>query len=112
MAIKCPRGHWYEPESSGEAGRCPICATQTQSDSSVSDDDVLAIMNMNSPVDSAGGAPGGVSHGDDAAKEIVSNKTITRRRKICPECSQEASYSFEYCPRCGAPLKLVTTELH
>ncbi len=44
MAVKCPKGHWYEPDASG--GRCPQCATQTQSETSISDDDVLAIINL------------------------------------------------------------------
>jgi uncharacterized OB-fold protein len=105
MAMKCPKGHWYEPDASG--GRCPQCATQTQTETSVSDDDVLAIINL--PIEAGEAA----SHSDqhDGAHKSGSGSAIQRRKKICPECSHEASYSFVYCPRCGAPLKLVSTQL-
>jgi uncharacterized OB-fold protein len=103
MAVKCAKGHWYEPDTSG--GRCPQCATQTQQDTSISDDDVLAIINL--PIEEP------TSHPDqqDSAHKSGSGSAILRRKKICPECSHEASYSFVYCPRCGAPLKLATVEL-
>jgi Zn finger protein HypA/HybF involved in hydrogenase expression len=104
MATKCPKGHWYEPETSG--GRCPQCATQTQSETSISDDDVLAIINL--PIE--GGETSHTEHQEGPAKS-GSGSAILRRKKICPECSHEASYSFVYCPRCGAPLKLVSTKL-
>ncbi len=103
MALKCPRGHWYEPDPSNAGGGCPRCAIQTQSETTVSDDDVLAIMSLaddpphhESPPDSSKGSGSG----------------IMRRKKICPECSHETSFSFVYCPRCGAPLKLATVEFH
>jgi uncharacterized OB-fold protein len=103
MAVKCPKGHWYEPENSG--GRCPQCAAQTQNETSISDDDVLAIINL--PIDEP--AP----HKDqkDAPPKTGSGSAILHRKKICPDCSHEASYSFVYCPRCGAPLKLISTKL-
>jgi len=106
MTVKCPRGHWYDPDAPDGTGRCPQCAIQTQKDTAVSEDDVLAIINL--PTD----APGAAHHADDAEKSVASNSGITRRKKVCPECAHEASYSFVYCPRCGAPLKLVSVELH
>jgi hypothetical protein len=106
MAVKCSRGHWYEPDAPNGTGRCPQCAGQTQTDTAVSDDDVLAIMNL--PVE----ASCVVHRADELEKGVVSSSAITRRKKICPECSHEASYSFVYCPRCGAPLKLISVELH
>ena len=106
MAVKCSRGHWYDPDDPDGMGRCPQCAIQTQTDTSVSDDDVLAIMNLPAEASCA------VHHADDLENGIASNSTITRRKKVCPECSHEASFSFVYCPRCGAPLKLVSVELH
>ena len=42
---------------------------------------------------------------------VSSGSGIMRRKKICPECSHEASFSFVYCPRCGAPLKLASVEM-
>ncbi len=104
MAVKCPKGHWYNPEQTG--GGCPKCASQTQAGSSISDDDVLAI--MSSPQ-----VGGGVVTEDDekAEKKDSSGSAIMRRKKICPECSHEASFSFVYCPRCGAPLKLASVKL-
>jgi hypothetical protein len=104
MAVKCPKGHWYEPETSGS--RCPQCAAQTQSETSISDDDVLAIINL--PIEPGEGSHSGQQEG---AHKSGSGSAILRRKKICPECSHEASYSFVYCPRCGAPLKLVSTKL-
>ena len=105
MAVKCSRGHWYDPDALGGMGRCPQCAIQTQNDTAVSDDDILAIMNL--PADAACAA----HHADGVEKSVASNAAITRRKKVCPECSHEASYSFVYCPRCGAPLKLISVEL-
>jgi hypothetical protein len=103
MVVKCPKGHWFETELSG--GRCPQCATQTREGSAVSDDDVMAI--MSEPED----PPPAQSPADEVAK-AASGSGIMRRKKICPECSHEASFSFVYCPRCGAPLKLASVELH
>jgi len=106
MAIKCPQGHWYEPESSGGAeGRCPLCATQTQNQCAVSDDDVLAIIDMPDDASRTAKPP------DAESAKPGSSSAIMRRKKVCPECSHEASFSFVYCPRCGAPLKLATVVL-
>jgi hypothetical protein len=102
MTKKCPKGHWYDPDARGALGRCPQCAVQTQNDTSVSDDDVLAIMNM--PDEPA-------KPSDDDSAKSMSGSAIMRRKKICPECSNEVSYSFDHCPRCGAPLKTATVEL-
>ncbi len=77
MAVKCPKGHWYEPENSG--GRCPQCATQTQSETSISDDDVLAIINL--PIE----AP--ASHPEESAHKSGSGSAILHRKKICPDCA-------------------------
>jgi hypothetical protein len=104
MARKCPKGHWYDPDAPGASGRCPQCATQTQRDTSVSDDDVLAIMNMPDE-------PAAMPPADEGSSKITAGSSILRRKKICPECSNEVSYSFDYCPRCGAPLKTATVEL-
>jgi uncharacterized OB-fold protein len=106
MVVKCPKGHWYEPDASGGTGRCPQCATQTQNETSVSDDDVLAIMSEPEAPPAAKPAAEG-----PAGQPVSSGSGIMRKKKICPECSHEASYSFVYCPRCGAPLKLASVEL-
>ena len=103
MAAKCPKGHWYDPDASG--GRCPQCATQTQNETSISDDDVLAIINL--PIEEPPSHP---QQHEDTHKS-GSGSAIYRKKKVCPECAHEASYSFVYCPRCGAPLKLVSTKL-
>jgi hypothetical protein len=103
MAKKCPNGHWYDPDAPGALGRCPQCATQTQHDTSVSDDDVLAIMSMPDE-------PGKTAATGAESAKSTSGSGIMRRKKVCPECSHEASYSFDYCPRCGAHLKLVAVE--
>jgi hypothetical protein len=103
MFQKCSRGHWFETDGNTH---CPQCAVLTQKDTSVTDDDVLAIIEM--PTDAEHPA----HHSDNVEKPMGSNSAISRRKKICPECSHEASYSFVYCPRCGAPLKLVSVELH
>jgi hypothetical protein len=101
MPIKCPKGHWYDPDASGGTGRCPQCATQTQNQTSVSDDDVLAIMSEE---------PERAASPQEEVAKAASSSGIMRKKKICPECSHEASYSFDYCPRCGAHLKLATVE--
>jgi len=104
MAIKCPKGHWYEPSASQPAGRCPICAIETREGATVSDDDVLAI--LSDPVE---------SHPETTAttesNKALGGSAIMRRKKVCPDCSHEASFSFVYCPRCGAPLKTATIEI-
>jgi hypothetical protein len=102
MVVKCPKGHWYEVVTAGQGG-CPQCATQTQNETSVSDDDVLAIM---------GEDPPDPPKAADEPPKLLSNSAIMRRKKICPECSHEASFSFVYCPRCGAPLKLASLDFH
>jgi len=107
MIVKCPCGHWYDPEAPGSTGRCPQCATQTQSETSISDDDVLAILN---PPEGIGKSVSPESSEGEAANKKAS--AIMRRKKVCPDCSHEASYSFVYCPRCGAPLKVASVELH
>jgi hypothetical protein len=104
MALKCPHGHWYEPDASHPGGGCPQCAGQTRDGSAISDDDVLAIMNSTQ-------TGGGVTGAKEDAAKGPSGSAILRRKKICPECSHEASYSFVYCPRCGAPLKMASVEL-
>lgn len=106
MVVKCPKGHWYEVDAPGASGRCPQCATQTQCETSVSDDDVMAI--MSEPEKTPVAAP--AAEAADKAS-VSSGSGIMRRKKICPECSHEASFSFVYCPRCGAPLKLASVEL-
>ncbi|MCE5268617.1 MAG: hypothetical protein LLG00_12095 [Planctomycetaceae bacterium] len=102
MSKKCPRGHWYEPDASRPGSGCPVCAGQTKEGPPISDDDVLAIMGEPEP------SPGSSSK-DEPAKSL-SGSGIMRRKKVCPECSHEASFSFVYCPRCGAPLKLASID--
>jgi hypothetical protein len=104
MTQRCPKGHWYEPEAGGTVG-CPQCATQTQNETSVSDDDVLAIMSE------ADVAPEVRHSTEEAAKPSTGSGIMRRKKKVCPDCSHEASFSFVYCPRCGAPLKPVSVEL-
>lgn len=103
MTRKCPKGHWYEPEASSSGG-CPQCATQTQTETSVSDDDVLAIMSE-VDVHEESHPPA------DESSKVGSGSGIMRRKKVCPECAHEASFSFVYCPRCGAPLKVASISL-
>ncbi|MBN1395872.1 MAG: hypothetical protein JW959_12690 [Pirellulales bacterium] len=100
-AIRCPKGHWYDPELTG--GGCPKCAIETHDGPPLSDDDVLAI--MSSP------QTGGGVTSEDEPKKPTSESAIMRRKKVCPECAHEASFSFVYCPRCGAPLKVASVKL-
>lgn len=102
MEIKCPRGHRYDPELTG--GGCPKCAIETCDGPPISDDDVLAI--MSSPQ-----TGGGVVSPKNDVEKVSSGSAILRRKKICPDCSHEASFSFVYCPRCGAPLKVASVKL-
>jgi len=102
MAVRCPKGHWYDPDTSG--GGCPKCAIETHNGPPISDDDVLEI--MSSPQ-----TGGGVTSEDEDADKASSGSSIMRRKKVCPECSHEASFSFVYCPRCGAPLKVASVKL-
>jgi hypothetical protein len=101
MPKRCLKGHWYDPDVPGSLGSCPQCAIQTQDETSVSDDDVLAIMSL--PDDEP------AKPHDEPAKSL-SGSGIMRKKKICPECSYEASFSFDHCPRCGSPLKLAMVE--
>jgi hypothetical protein len=101
MPQRCSKGHWFDPDAPGALGSCPQCAIQTQSETLVTDDDVLAIMSM----------PDETPKPHDEPVKIASNSAIMRKKKICPECSHEASFSFDHCPRCGAPLKLARVEL-
>ena len=109
MAMRCSEGHWYEPERSGRLGRCPQCATQTRNRTPVSDEDVLAILDLPSDVDLAESAEGASAEKD--AQKSHSDSSILRRKKVCPLCAHEASYSFDHCPRCGAPLEIASIAL-
>jgi hypothetical protein len=105
MTVKCPKGHWYEPDASGAASGCPQCAAQTCDGPPISEDDVLAIMSLPQ------------SHGKKPAEKDAATvhspvTCLQRKKKVCPECSHEASFSFDHCPRCGAPLKIASVELH
>ncbi len=102
MPVRCPKGHWYDPELTG--GRCPKCAVETHDGPPISDDDVLAIM-------SAPQTGGGVVSDDEAPGKPHSDSAIMRRKKVCPDCGHDASFSFVYCPRCGAPLKVASVKL-
>ncbi|NLF06663.1 MAG: hypothetical protein GX594_01610 [Pirellulaceae bacterium] len=104
MFTRCPKGHWYDPELTG--GGCPKCAVETQDGPPISDDDVLAIM---SSTQTGGGV---IEDEDDSMqRKPSSGSAIMRRKKVCPDCGHEASFSFVYCPRCGAPLKLASVKL-
>lgn len=104
-SIQCPRGHWYDPELT--IGGCPKCAIETQDGPPISDDDVLAIMSSTE----AGGGVVEDDEDDSAVRKHTGGSAIMRRKKICPDCSHEASFSFDHCPRCGSPLKLASVKL-
>ena len=95
MPSKCSKGHWYEPDAARPGSGCPVCASQTDEASVISDDDVLAIMSSTQ-------TGGGVTATKEDAAKGSSGSAILRRKKICPACAHEASYSFVYCPRCGS----------
>jgi hypothetical protein len=101
MLKKCAKGHIFD---SVMTERCPKCATQTDSTANVSDDDVLAIMAEPEP-------PREPLSDSEQIRKSLSGSAIMRRKKICPQCSHEASYSFVYCPRCGAPLKVASLDI-
>jgi hypothetical protein len=101
--IKCPKGHWYTPDPSGKVISCPKCEALARSPrKTVSDDDVLAILDSPVQVDPSAEVP--VDTG-------LSHTSLHRRKKVCPTCSYETSLSFGHCPRCGGPLKVASIDI-
>jgi transcriptional regulator with XRE-family HTH domain len=74
---------------------------ETRAGTSISDDDVLAI--LNEPRETREAKPA-ISESSSRSPGS-SGSDILKRKKICPECAHEASASFVYCPRCGSRLK-------
>jgi hypothetical protein len=106
--IKCPKGHWFTPDASGKATVCPHCKAQSrlQSGSSISEDDVLAILGPSKKADLSD-LP---SEEEPVPQEDLRSHALQRRRKVCPKCFYETSLAFGYCPRCGGPLEIALTE--
>ncbi len=99
--VKCPKGHWFNPDVFGKI--CPVCKAKDRgSDTPLTEDDVLAILD---------------SSGDAAAEqEAVAGKdshasSLHKRKKICPACACEISFSFGHCPRCGGPLEVASIKV-
>lgn len=98
--VKCPKGHWFNPVVFGNA--CPVCKTKdARSEKPLSEDDVLAI--LDTPSEAA-------AEQTDTEKD-PHGSSLHRRKKICPACSFETSFSFGHCPRCGGPLSVASIKV-
>jgi hypothetical protein len=109
--IKCPKGHWFGPTAAANGNQCPICKASTLSNKRpISDDDVLAM--LDSPKEACAAVANlDEDPPDEPRKSLHGPVMLRRNKKVCPRCSHEMSLSFEHCPRCGEPLKVVSTEL-
>jgi hypothetical protein len=107
-AVKCPKGHWFDPDASGRATLCPHCKAQSalRSGNTVSEDDILSFL----------GAPREVVLSDFPSEEepVIHEEahlhSLKRRKKVCHDCFFETSVSFGHCPRCGGQLEIASTE--
>jgi hypothetical protein len=113
--IKCPKGHWFTPDARQKTNRCPVCKAETQlGKKAISEDDVLAFLDSpkeTSPAATSEDEPISEILPVEEHKSLHGPAILRRNKKICPRCSHETSVSFEHCPRCGEPLKVVSTEL-
>ena len=106
--IKCPKGHWYQPDPSGKATSCPRCqaAASPQDVRAVSEDDVMGFLNDPSSADPA------KSPAEEPESGQKPHKTaLKRHKKVCRQCHSETSFAFEYCPRCGGPLEIAMIDV-
>ena len=105
--VKCPRGHWFEPDYSGGSTVCPQCMGQSASpDDPISEDDILSILGPPAQTDNV------ELPSEEPALERPSPKhTLQRHKKVCPACHYETSVSFGHCPRCGSQLEIAVIEV-
>ena len=111
VPVKCPKGHWFEPNASGEATLCPHCKAQSrlQSGRTISEDEVLDILDPPKTVDIST-LPSEPSE-EPAVEEESHKSSLQRRKKVCPVCFFETSFSFGCCPRCGSPLEIASIDV-
>ena len=117
MAIEviCSNGHALKVKDkyAGKAGLCPRCHVRVDVPAAdeFPDDHVLADAGVapvfkpsRSPSD--GYADQDMRHDGESVLSGVSllGSSIVRRKKVCPECGKEASFSFTFCPSCASPL--------
>lgn len=105
--VKCPKGHWYQPDPSGRVTECPRCHDRTNPPAAktVSEDDVMGFLN-----DSSGGrAESAVEKAESTPK--LHKVALKRHKKVCRHCHSETSFAFEYCPRCGGPLEIAEIDV-
>ena len=106
--VKCPRGHWFEPDPSGGPSVCPHCKARSVSpdDNPFSEDDILSVLGPPTQADVVELPP------EEPVLERPSPKhTLQRHKKVCPACHYETSVSFGHCPRCGSQLEIAVIEV-
>jgi hypothetical protein len=106
--IKCPKGHWYQPDPSGRATSCPRCqaASRPQAPSAVSEDDVMGFLSDPTSAD-----PARSPEEPNSAQKQPHKISLKRHKKVCSHCHSETSFAFEYCPRCGGPLEVAVIDV-
>jgi hypothetical protein len=108
--VKCPKGHWYEPDASGNPAVCPRCQAVAKSraaGTAISDDDVLAILGSPKQAEVASEP----SEEEPIVEKEMPKHTLQRHKKVCRACFFETSISFGHCPRCGGPLEIAMIEV-
>jgi hypothetical protein len=120
IEVRCPNGHLLQVDEKhrGKFGRCPRCHVRVRVPRRrVSEDDILSILGC--PPNRSAAAADGFS--PDSTEQYVHqaprrnghahphdpgplDSSILRRQKFCPRCGRMTSYSFKWCPGCGARL--------
>jgi hypothetical protein len=114
ITVRCPNGHVLEvkDECAGKSGLCPKCKALIKvpvpSSKDISEDDIMGIMETSAPAkpsskDVMGDDSDDMGPGRGSGLNLTGS-SIQRRKKVCPTCSNNVSYAFTTCPRCGTPL--------
>jgi hypothetical protein len=113
ITVECPGGHKLrvKDEYAGRTGYCPRCKAKVKvpAAKSVTDDDILAIVNRSGSREPEPGVPSDsvLDHGAPAKGTSglsLLGSSMIRGQKLCPACYHLASFSFSVCPTCGTPL--------
>jgi hypothetical protein len=111
--VRCPKGHWFTPSASDKTPVCPSCLAKLheQKNAAMSDDDVMAILEDSTPQLKIATPESSYDDEELEVKQPSHSHILQRRKKICPTCHYETSYSFAICPRCAGPLKVAELEV-
>jgi hypothetical protein len=120
IEVRCPNGHRLRvsAQHAGKLGRCRRCQARVRIPAPrFSEDDILGILGpppSSSTLRHAASAAEVLGEqtgrgqkrnghtGQTAAK--TADSSVIRQQRLCPNCGRMASFTFKWCPGCGARL--------